>query len=137
MACTNSTYFRHRLSTITHADQIIVLHAGSIVERGTHNELLAMKGRYASMWESQSQAEQAAVAARNATAHAKKLMRKAHIGKSASQSRGSEENSDGYTSLTSSTILGAAGTATPRQESVDLAEDTSDDDRQQQSSKTK
>ena len=100
-------------------------------------ELLARKGRYASMWESQSQAEQAAVAARNATAHAKKLLRKAHISNSASQARGSEENSDGYTSLTSSTILGASGTATPRQGSVENADESSDDDRQQQPSKPK
>ncbi|CAK7212327.1 ATP-binding cassette-type vacuolar membrane transporter Hmt1 [Sporothrix bragantina] len=118
----------HRLSTITHADQIIVLHAGSIIERGTHTELLAMKGRYASMWESQSQAEQAAVAARNATAHAKKLLRKAHLGNTASQARGSEENSDGYASLTSSTILGVAGSSTPRQGSIRNADVSSDDD---------
>lgn len=86
------------------------------------------------MWESQSQAEQAAVAARNATAHAKKLLRKAHISNGASQVRGSEENSDGYTSLMSSTIL---GTATPRQGSVENADESSDDDQQQQPSKPK
>ncbi|KAL2259861.1 hypothetical protein VTK26DRAFT_6311 [Humicola hyalothermophila] len=50
----------HRLSTITHADQIIVLHDGFVVERGTHPELLALKGRYASMWQKHCRAERAA-----------------------------------------------------------------------------
>ncbi|KAF3766483.1 hypothetical protein M406DRAFT_277382 [Cryphonectria parasitica EP155] len=47
----------HRLSTITNSDQIVVLHKGKIVERGTHSELLAKRGSYHAMWEKQTTAE--------------------------------------------------------------------------------
>jgi ABC-type transport system involved in Fe-S cluster assembly fused permease/ATPase subunit len=49
----------HRLSTIIGADEIIVLDAGSIAERGTHAQLLAKDGLYASMWNRQREAEEA------------------------------------------------------------------------------
>ncbi|KAJ5500097.1 ABC transporter, integral membrane type 1 [Penicillium expansum] len=53
----------HRLSTITTADRILVLSEGQVAESGTHEELLAMKGRYASMWRKQIRAQKAAAEA--------------------------------------------------------------------------
>jgi ATP-binding cassette subfamily B protein len=49
----------HRLSTVIGADEIIVLRAGEIAERGTHAALLAEGGLYASMWNRQREATQA------------------------------------------------------------------------------
>jgi ATP-binding cassette, subfamily B, heavy metal transporter len=49
----------HRLSTIVHADNIIVLDKGQLVEQGTHAELIAKNGLYASLWNRQRQAEKA------------------------------------------------------------------------------
>jgi ATP-binding cassette subfamily B protein len=51
----------HRLSTVVEAHEILVMDAGRIVERGTHQALLAMGGRYAGMWALQQQ-EQAETA---------------------------------------------------------------------------
>jgi ATP-binding cassette, subfamily B, heavy metal transporter len=45
----------HRLSTVVDAHEILVMDAGRIVERGTHNQLLAKGGRYAEMWSLQQQ----------------------------------------------------------------------------------
>lgn len=46
----------HRLSTVVDAHEILVLDAGSIIERGTHPALLAQQGRYAAMWALQQSA---------------------------------------------------------------------------------
>jgi len=44
----------HRLSTILRMDRIIVLEAGKIIEQGTHQQLLDLQGKYATMWKHQS-----------------------------------------------------------------------------------
>jgi ATP-binding cassette subfamily B protein len=54
-----SLVIAHRLSTIVAADEIIVLDQGGIAERGTHAQLLARDGLYASMWNRQREAEEA------------------------------------------------------------------------------
>jgi ATP-binding cassette subfamily B protein len=44
----------HRLSTVRHADRIVVLERGRIVESGAHGELLARNGAYAALWRVQA-----------------------------------------------------------------------------------
>lgn len=56
---TTTLMIAHRLSTVAHADEIIVLDGGSVVERGTHGELLRQGRRYAAMWRAQDVADTA------------------------------------------------------------------------------
>ena len=44
----------HRLSTVVHADEIVVLENGKVVESGTHKELIKEKGNYYSLWQQQT-----------------------------------------------------------------------------------
>ena len=53
----------HRLSTVVDADEIIVMDAGRIIERGRHEELLTRAGRYAEMWALQQAEDDAAAVA--------------------------------------------------------------------------
>ncbi|MGD1015968.1 MAG: ABC transporter ATP-binding protein/permease, partial [Roseiarcus sp.] len=58
----------HRLSTVVHADEILVLDKGVIVERGKHEDLLARGGLYAGLWSRQREADAAEEALRRAGA---------------------------------------------------------------------
>jgi ATP-binding cassette subfamily B protein len=53
MAGRTTLLISHRVSTIQNADEIVVLHDGEIVERGTHAELLAMNGTYTELYNKQ------------------------------------------------------------------------------------
>ena len=46
-------FITHRLGSLRHADQILVMHQGSLVEQGTHNELMNLGGRYATLYRQQ------------------------------------------------------------------------------------
>jgi ATP-binding cassette subfamily B protein len=52
----------HRLSTVIHANEILVIDDGRIVERGNHAQLIAHRGVYAAMWERQQEADARAAA---------------------------------------------------------------------------
>jgi len=58
-ANTTTLIIAHRLSTVRHADQILVMEDGEITERGTHDELLAMSGAYSHMWMLQKESRKA------------------------------------------------------------------------------
>jgi ABC-type uncharacterized transport system ATPase subunit len=45
-----SLLIAHRLSTVRHADKIVVMHQGRVEEEGSHGALLALGGRYAELW---------------------------------------------------------------------------------------
>jgi len=57
----------HRLSTVVDAHQILVMELGRILERGTHDELLALGGRYADMWRLQRSSEATSAASPDLT----------------------------------------------------------------------
>ncbi|MEO1020327.1 MAG: ATP-binding cassette domain-containing protein, partial [Pseudomonadota bacterium] len=50
---TTTLIIAHRLSTVVHADEIVMLNRGTVIEQGTHSELLLQNGAYAEMWRAQ------------------------------------------------------------------------------------
>ena len=85
-----------------------MLHAGQVVERGTHEELLTAQGRYASMWEKQIRAERALDKAREATIRAAKAMKRANMG---AKTTVADEHAEEYHTLGSSGTLSDNDTA--------------------------
>ena len=46
-------YITHRITSMVHADKILVMHQGNLVEEGTHDQLLALEGRYSTLYKQQ------------------------------------------------------------------------------------
>ncbi len=57
---TTTILIAHRLSTVVHADEIVVLEGGVVVEKGTHESLLNLQGQYAALWRAQHRGPMAA-----------------------------------------------------------------------------
>jgi ABC-type multidrug transport system fused ATPase/permease subunit len=64
----------HRLSTVMHADEILVMDGGRIVERGRHEDLIAMRGHYHGMWALQQRQQVAGVGEQDVTPHESKAI---------------------------------------------------------------
>ena len=47
-------FITHRLNTIKNADEIVMMDSGSVVEQGTHEQLMALKGRYYHLYQQQA-----------------------------------------------------------------------------------
>ena len=47
-------FITHRLSSLRHADRILVMHQGVLAEQGTHSELIGLAGRYATLYQQQA-----------------------------------------------------------------------------------
>ena len=60
---TTTLIIAHRLSTVVHADRIVVLERGRVIETGTHADLLARGGSYAELWKAQQRGHKAGAAA--------------------------------------------------------------------------
>jgi len=56
---TTTLIISHRITTLAEADQILVLYQGHIVQRGTHEELIAQDGHYRQIWSLQSNMDEA------------------------------------------------------------------------------